>query len=272
MLLAAFTAVTYVLIDKLKVYSGLYLSLLLLLGFGYEGYIHLQFTKTGGFSTAAAVFLMLYALFREDIHPWEILYAVLLGVLGYMYRPDQFFASGALMAGAGIYFLLNMRGRFHKKMRKRLGTVLGAFVLLFAAVFAVDRWDASQYQSPEWKEYQEFNQLRSQLLDYGFPDYESNKELYKELGISKEALELYKTWNFNDRKYGDPFLKTLPGRSVKTADVLLLCSIFAFVDIFRKEESKSTTLDSTGLAAGNAAHQVIHKQWQKMEYKIHTKM
>lgn len=83
-------------------------------------------------------------------------------------------------------------------MRKRLGTVLGAFVLLFAAVFAVDRWDSSQYQSPEWKEYQEFNQLRSQLLDYGFPDYESNKELYKELGSSKEALELYKTWNFND--------------------------------------------------------------------------
>ena len=122
-----------------------------------------------------------------------------------------------------------------------------------------------------WRE-QEFNQLRSQLLDYGFPDYESNKELYKELGISKEALELYKTWNFNDRKYGDPFLKTIPGRSVKTADVLLLCNIFAFVDIFRKEESKSTTLDSTGLAAGNAAHQVIHKQWQKMEYKIHTKM
>lgn len=91
-----------------------------------------------------------------------------------------------------------MKEKFHEKMWKRLGTVLGAFILLFAAVFAADKWDASKYKSPEWQEYQEFNQLRSQLLDYGFPDYESSKELYEELEISREALELYKTWNFND--------------------------------------------------------------------------
>lgn len=55
-LLFAFTAVTYVLLNRLEGYSGLYLSALLVLGFGYEGYIHLQFTKTGGIATAAGVF------------------------------------------------------------------------------------------------------------------------------------------------------------------------------------------------------------------------
>ena len=49
-----------------------------------------------------------------------------------------------------------------------------------------------------WQEYLEFNQLRSQLLDYGFPDYDSNRDLYEELGISREALQLYQNWNFND--------------------------------------------------------------------------
>lgn len=162
-----------------------------------------------------------------------------------------------------LLMVLVMRPEF-----ERISTRERYYTLCFLAFWDICTVLTSSSQAVLlWREL-EFNQLRSQLLDYGFPDYESNKELYKELGISKEALELYKTWNFNDRKY----VKTLPGRSVKTADVLLLCSIFAFVDIFRKEESKSTTLDSTGLADGNAAHQVIHKQWQKMESKIHTKM
>ena len=53
------------------------------------------------------------------------------------------------------------------------------------------------YRSAGWQEYQEFNSLRSQLLDYGFPGYDST-EIYQELGITREAYELYRTWNFND--------------------------------------------------------------------------
>ena len=70
--------------------------------------------------------------------------------------------------------------------------------MLLLAVFAVDCTDRLMYKNPQWQEYQRFNNLRSELLDYGFPDYESNQTLYQELGISREAYELYRTWNFND--------------------------------------------------------------------------
>ena len=115
-----------------------------------------------------------------------------------MYREDQFFASSALMAGIGIYFVLTLKKRFPKKEWKRFGLCAGIFGLLLLSVFAADGTDSLMYRDPQWQEYQKFNNLRSELLDYGFPDYESNKALYQDLGISREAYELYRTWNFND--------------------------------------------------------------------------
>ena len=191
-LFIAFTAVTYVMMNRLEGISGLFLSLILLCGFGYEGYIHLQFTKTAGIAAAAAVFLLLYTLESEKKLCWETAAGFLLALMAYMYREDQFWASSGLMAGAGLFFLFTLRKQ-KKKWLCRLGRCILTFGILLLCVAGVDRWDASEYQSEEWKEYQEFNQLRSMLLDYGFPDYDTNQETYKELGISKEAYELYRS-------------------------------------------------------------------------------
>lgn len=89
-LLAAFSAVTYVLINRLEGYSGLYLSVVLLCVFGYEGYIHIQFTKTAGIAAAAAVFLLFHVITSEKFCIWEFLVGILLGIFGFMYREDQF--------------------------------------------------------------------------------------------------------------------------------------------------------------------------------------
>lgn len=201
-LFVAFTVVTYVLISRLGEISGLCLFVILACGFGYEGYIHLQFTKTAGIAAAAAVFLLLYLLEQEKYSWWGIAGEILLAVIAYMYREDQFWASCGLMAGAGLLFLFDLRKYRNKKLR-RLGICVLTFGVLLLSVFGVDRWDSSKYRSAEWKEYQEFNQLRSELLDYGFPDYDSNQEIYEELGISSEAYELYKSWNFNDTEKFD---------------------------------------------------------------------
>ena len=208
-LFVAFTAVTYVLMNRLEGISGLCLSLILVCGFGYEGYIHLQFTKTAGIAAAAAVFLLLHVLDREKWSWAEVIAGICLGIMAYMYRTDQFWASCGLMAGAGLFFLFSLRKYKGRKLR-RLGICILTFGIFLVCVAGVDRWDASKYQSPEWKEYQEFNQLRSRLLDYGFPDFDSNQETYKELGISREAYELYRSWNFNDtEKFNTEVMKKL---------------------------------------------------------------
>ena len=197
-LVAAFSAVTYVFMNRLKGYWGLYLSFIFLWVFGYESYIHIQFTKTAGIAAASAVLLLFHVVTSEKLCVWEAAAGILLGLTGFMYREDQFFVSSALMAGIGIYFVLTLKKCFPKKEWKRFGLCAGIFGLLILSVFAADGTDSLMYRDPQWQEYQKFNNLRSELLDYGFPDYESNKALYQDLGISREAYELYRTWNFND--------------------------------------------------------------------------
>ena len=229
-LFVSFTVVTYVLISRLGEISGLCLFVILACGFGYEGYIHLQFTKTAGIAAAAAVFLLLYLLEQEKYSWWGIAGGILLAVIAYMYREDQFWASCGLMAGAGLLFLFNLRKYRNKKLR-RIGICVLTFGVLLLSVFGVDRWDSSKYRSAEWKEYQEFNQLRSELLDYGFPDYDSNQEIYEELGISREAYELYKSWNFNDtEKFDTEVMKKLV--DLKQKRPLTIRTVTAFLRRF----------------------------------------
>lgn len=229
-LFAAFTVVTYVLISRLGEISGLCLFVILACGFGYEGYIHLQFTKTAGIAAAAAVFLLLYLLEQEKYSWWGIAGGILLAVIAYMYREDQFWASCGLMAGAGLLFLFDLRKYRNKKLR-RLGICVLTFGVLLLSVFGVDRWDSSKYRSAEWEEYQEFNQLRSELLDYGFPDYDSNQEIYEELGSSREAYELYKSWNFNDtEKFDTEVMKKLV--DLKQKRPLTIRTVTAFLRRF----------------------------------------
>ena len=229
-LFAAFTVVTYVLISRLGEISGLCLFVIFACGFGYEGYIHLQFTKTAGIAAAAAVFLLLHLLEQEKYSWWGIAGGILLAVIAYMYREDQFWASCGLMAGAGLLFLFDLRKYRNKKLR-RLGICVLTFGVLLLSVFGVDRWDSSKYRSAEWEEYQEFNQLRSELLDYGFPDYDSNQEIYEELGISREAYELYKSWNFNDtEKFDTEVMKKLV--DLKQKRPLTIRTVTAFLRRF----------------------------------------
>lgn len=228
-LFVSFTVVTYVLISRLGEISGLCLFVILACGFGYEGYIHLQFTKTAGIA-AAAVFLLLHLLEQEKYSWWGIAGGILLAVIAYMYREDQFWASCGLMAGAGLLFLFDLRKYRNKKLR-RLGICVLTFVVLLLSVFGVDRWDSSKYRSAEWEEYQEFNQLRSELLDYGFPDYDSNQEIYEDLGISREAYELYKSWNFNDtEKFDTEVMKKLV--DLKQKRPLTIRTVTAFLRRF----------------------------------------
>lgn len=229
-LFVAFTAITYVLVSRLGEISGLCLFVILVCGFGYEGYVHLQFTKTAGIAAAAAVFLLFYLLEQKKYSWWGIIVGVLLAVIAYMYREDQFWASCGLMAGAGLLFLFDLRKYRNKKLR-RLGICVLTFGVLLLSVFGVDRWDSSKYRSAEWEEYQEFNQLRSELLDYGFPDYDSNQEIYEELGLSREAYELYKSWNFNDtEKFDTEVMKKLV--DLKQKRPLTIRTVTAFLRRF----------------------------------------
>ena len=52
--------------------------------------------------------------------------------------------------------------------------------------------------NPEWKEYTQYNTLRTELSDYGLPDYETYQEEYEQIGLAKIDMTMYSLWYFAD--------------------------------------------------------------------------
>lgn len=73
--------------------------------------------------------------------------------------------------------------------------VFGAVGILTVGIWGADR--AYYVKDETWSHYLEYNQLRSELWDMGFPDYEENRELYESLGISASNMSYYYSWNMD---------------------------------------------------------------------------
>ncbi len=219
-LMLSFAAVCYVLIRRAGSNAGIGLWLILVSFFAPQCYGMMQYTKAAGILTCSGLFLMLHGVEcrqrcgvagdaaagsfagRSDrAGTWarvEILCGALLALCGAMYRFDEFLSAGAVMTG--IALLLLMTGHFTGEgVRAGLVRFIGMalpFALLLAAAFCLRTADQRLYESdPRWSYYREYNDLRAQLQDYGFPDYEENRSAYEALGINEDAFDLYTGWN-----------------------------------------------------------------------------
>ena len=75
------------------------------------------------------------------------------------------------------------------------GSIL--LLLIWVALFAIDK---AAYSSPEWKAFSQYNKVRTSLLDYGTPSYKDNSEVYDEIGITDNDIEVMMEWNYGDNK------------------------------------------------------------------------
>lgn len=118
--------------------------------------------------------------------------SILLAVLSFCIRRNVLLM---LLPFAGMMWLrkwLDYRGSGNPADIWREKTVrFGALVLAAGvAVSLVYGWNSRAYGAPDWRYYHDFNDNATVLYDYyGWPDYEGNRELYEELGISYEAYE-----------------------------------------------------------------------------------
>ncbi len=153
----------------------------------------LQYTKIAGCASAAGMLLMFQA--AEDRRRWwGYLPGILLSLLGFCLRDTAFAMVMIPMVGVGMQLLLQCR----IKEEKRAGALALCFLSLFA-LCGLLIWNKNQsYSDAQWQNYQKYNRLRTELMDYGFPDYSENRSLYESLGITEEDLTLYKSWDFGD--------------------------------------------------------------------------
>ena len=161
------------------------------------------------------------------IHIGSALAGILLILPGCWLRFSQFLPSAALMTGIGLWMLLRIwlpdkqdrigvsdeassryasAGRYGGQgdisVREKLGRTVRLFLPFLAAgglCLACRIVDMRSYETdPVWSRFHAFDLLREQLYDYGFPDYASNLDVYREAGISDAGYTLYRNWSFTD--------------------------------------------------------------------------
>ena len=198
-LFCAFSAMTWVIQKLFPRWSAVSLSMFLLSFFAADAYTSVQFTKTAGICAAAGLFLVVFAMTRRHLSYGCLLVGGLITLYGYLYRDREAYVMFALWCVMGAGLLLRL-GEVKKGRRlRRAGSYFGS--LAFVLVLCAGAWGINQLSyrtSPEAAAYKELNDVRSDIMDYGFPSYEENKELYESLGITRSAYRLFSKWNFYD--------------------------------------------------------------------------
>ncbi|MGX8773448.1 MAG: hypothetical protein ACSW8G_00155, partial [Bacillota bacterium] len=115
-LFSAFTAMTYVLLNKMKQSSAVWVVTAFVLFFAYEGYILMQFTRTAGAAAAGGLILMFWALCNDNeassrMKTLQLTAGGIIALMGYMYRDSQFLAVSAIMSAIGLMILLELPER-----------------------------------------------------------------------------------------------------------------------------------------------------------------
>lgn len=147
----------------------------------------LTFTTTAAILCATTIFWYASVDFsRNKIFEYGIL-ALLVG-LDFCTRSKMAYMMVPL---AGVVFLY--KNREHGQWREWRNWKPAVLVLLLLGVLVLV--ERMAYQGADWRYYDRFNTLRSDLFDYyGFPEYKENEEFYQSIGMSEDletAIEQY---------------------------------------------------------------------------------
>ncbi|MGI6736224.1 MAG: hypothetical protein ACOX41_02795 [Anaerovoracaceae bacterium] len=206
---AALTCLTFVIIDHDRSFWFSILFLPLLVIFGVDHYITLQFTKTAAMLIlSGGMMLFHYTVWKRRV-PGVIAGAVMIFV-GCMYRFSNIMAILGFAAVLILAFLLEqlaasrsagrkstLARRVQKVEFKNMLMRGAAFVLVIVIVgcagYGLNKLSkAKNTSTPELKSYREYNKYRAKFSDYPKPAYDQNKEFYDKLGISDNDLNALK--------------------------------------------------------------------------------
>ena len=198
LLFVAFTAILYLILNNKTNEYRYFLCITMLIFFGYECYVKVQYSKTAGVMTAAGILLVYEALKRKQIKKQQLILGACLMVIGSLYRFQVFIMMLAIIGIMVFFHCINGMKNKDFQIFRRCCVI---FLPIFIVCFCFKLYDSKIYnESIEWKEYKEFDKKRIELLDYGFPDYNENRDIYQELDISIGDLQLYKNWNYADKE------------------------------------------------------------------------
>lgn len=203
-LFLGFTAITWVLLRRFKLFPALVMSALVLGFIGSDCYLSMNFSKAGALGTVGGMTLILYGMRNERgrVMKLSVALGIVLGLMGYVWRFEEFGVCALIMAGVCIVYLLEdfCRDKDLGLKRHIMGAAryLAPFVLLAAmavGLLAVNSW---AWARPHIADYTSFDMNRSLLIDFYIPDYDEMPEVYDELDMDENFVYMMKKWSFYD--------------------------------------------------------------------------
>ena len=241
----ALTLLTYVILKWSNNYAGMLLSNLLLLFFSYEGYVAIQFTKVAGMLAASA----LLVLFSEQLSWKPKVLGVGLWILSCMIRQDcakMVIGIWALLLiwKEGFYFFTNKKFSIQKSAKRSTFFLLS--LCIFFLVPKISSAGLPEEEKDFWRLYWKHNAIRSALQDYSVPDYETYKEAYKVMGITKNDLHLFWSWNWDcsviTLEKGEIIQAMREGDNEKVEELLLMFQFGEYYSGIGKGEKEDTLI------------------------------
>ena len=197
----SFWGISYTFLRAMGRKVGTLANTIVLTFVGYQTYVVFQYSRIATLATTAGLLLLFLAVEHAD-SKWEkrisIASGAILALWGSMLRFQMFAMTVVLVVGAVAVYKVYVVLKEKKNLIKELGAyfaVFGTVGVLSVGLYAIDRL---HYQTDEWKAFTEFNEVRTELWDYGFPDYIENAEAYENAGISYNDCWFYLCWNMDN--------------------------------------------------------------------------
>lgn len=192
-----FTIIGYCITEKQKseksfilyaVFASVFYSVLLVL---------IQYTSVAALLILTALFIIMHLMEREQKSNTLKVLCFVLYTVGIMLRMQSLLIIAPFFALYAIYYLVKY---FKKQMDiNKLKTVIADYAIIAVITIAVYISHNAIYENnPVYKEYMEYNNIRAILHDMSYTDYEENKQIFDEIGWSKNDHYLFYTFNFGD--------------------------------------------------------------------------
>ena len=118
----------------------------------------------------------------------KYLVACFLMINAYILRDDAFF-TGILLIVPLIIF----------EIKSKIKALLLFAIICILGISGISICEKLTYGSEIWKNYKDYNSLRSANVDFPIDEYEDNKNLYDRIGMSKNDVNCLKNWIFADK-------------------------------------------------------------------------
>ena len=159
----------------------------------------IQYTSVSALLILTSLIILIYILDKNEKTKIKCIIGMyILYTIGIMTRMQSLLI---IIPFFGLYFIINLvKYKFQKQIQKDTIIKIVKYYLIYILITVIVYVsNIIIYNSDEiYKNYMEYNDTRATLHDIIYVDYEENKEIFDEIGWSKNDHYLFYTFNFGD--------------------------------------------------------------------------